>query len=64
MYTGSLATADFSGAVFTCSHFLKDTPNTHLMQFLLHKEFFHSCIFGLTIDFSAADLVHADFFQT
>ena len=61
-YNGSLAPADFSGAVFTCAHFQKNNPNIQLMQFSLHKlrnSFTHALL--VTNDLSAADLVHADF---
>ena len=64
-YTGSLAPADFSGAVFTCAHFQKVAQISSLCD--LHyisqgNSFTHA--FLVTNDLSAADLVHADFCQT
>ena len=54
IYTHSLVSVDFSGAVFTCASLQK-------MLFLLYK-FWN--VFLLTKDLSGADLVHVDFCQT
>ena len=61
-YTGSLALADFSSVVFTCTHFSPSSPNIQLMWFSLNKwrnSLTHSFLFRN--DQRAASLAHADF---
>ena len=64
-YNSSLAPVDFSGAVFTCAQFQKITQISSSCDFHYISEGIPSLIaFLVTNDLSAADLVHADFFQT
>ena len=42
IYTGSLAPADFSGAVFTCEHFQKSSNVFGSLQFSLKDSFTHT----------------------
>ena len=64
-YTGSLAPADFRGAVFTGAHFQEIAQMSSLCNFHYISEgisFPHA--FLVSNDLGAADLVHADFCHT
>ena len=62
---GSLAPADFSGAVFTSAHFQKIAQISSLCNFEYISEGIPSLIcFLVTNDLTAVDLVHAGFWQT
>ena len=61
MYTGSLAPANFSGAVFTCAHFQKIALISSLCNFNYISEGIPSNLCFCLV--SAADLAHADFCQ-
>ena len=64
-YTGSLAPADFSGAVFTHADFQKIAPISSLSDFHYVSEGIPSLMrFWVTNDLSAADLAPADFCKT
>ena len=64
-YTQSLAPANFSGAVFTYVHFQKIAQISSICNFQKINEGIPSLVrFWLLMTLSAADLVHADFWQT
>ena len=65
LYNVFLAPVDFSGAVFIHAHFQKIARISSLCYVhYISEEIFFIHLFLVSNDLSAADLAHADFYQT